>query len=353
MSEKKQMTEEKIWGVYNTFENPEILETISEIDLYKSIYDISGAMFWTEHDAGKPWAYKPSKEELTNAQYNLDFLVYSTKKFGVKFSKEPSSSEPIERSESYSAWFRFWNNHFESMKQEVYDQFIEDKNSGKDISKYMPKDTWQDYYKKSVFDKVFGKYKFKQLNDFTEQVCAEIDELVNVENKKLCTEWTIINARLKNGLNLKILIKYQEEMDWITFYIKNDFINLEQVQFMFFKNNEKDFNKIVSHDYFTVEDNIATTFNSSYTYVDDEYKDGFEQERKVPYNNIESYAGKDNLANFAFIIDSNKDKVLYKNDKKNLENPEINPVFLRNENDSLNKIDDLSEEDSILIKKIK
>lgn len=209
MAEKEQMKQEKIWGVYNTFENPEILETLSEIDLYKSIYDISGAIFWSEHDAGKPWAYKPSKEELTNAQYNLEFLIYQTKKFGVKFSSEPSASEHVGESESYNAWFRFWNNHFESMKPDVYNQFVDDKKNGKDISKYMPKSTWQDYYKKSVFNKVFGKYDFKQLKDFAEQVYPEIEELVDVENKKLCNEWTTINARLKNGLNLEILINYQ------------------------------------------------------------------------------------------------------------------------------------------------
>lgn len=118
-------------------------------------------------------------------------------------------------------------------------------------------------------------------------------------------------------------------MDWITFYIKNDSIDLEQVQFMLFKNNEKVFNKIVSHDYFTVDDDIATTFNSSYTYVDDEYKAGVEQERKVRYENIKRYAGKDNLANFACIIDGSKGKVIYRDDKKDLENPKINAVYLK------------------------
>ena len=71
------------------------------------------------------------------AQYNLEYLVYYTRKFGVKFSKKPSATEHIERSKSYNAWFKFWHNHFESMSTDVYNQFVDDKFSGKDISKYI------------------------------------------------------------------------------------------------------------------------------------------------------------------------------------------------------------------------
>lgn len=143
-------TEEKLWGVYNTFDQPELLDTLDEIDIWKKIDNLGEAIFYTIHDAGKPWAAKVSGKDLLIAQYNLEYLVYYTRRFGVTFSKEPSATEHVERSDSYNAWFRFWHNHFESMSPEVYNQFVEDKFSGKDISQYMPSTSWKDSLEKPV-----------------------------------------------------------------------------------------------------------------------------------------------------------------------------------------------------------
>ena len=146
--------EEKLWGVYNTLDNPEMFETLDEIDIWKRIDNLGGSIFWAMHDAGKPWATNVSVKDLINAQYNLEYLVYSTRRFGVEFSKEPSATEHVERSESYNAWFRFWHDHFESMSPEIYNQFVDDKFSGKDISKYMPSGSWKDSLEKSVQKKL-------------------------------------------------------------------------------------------------------------------------------------------------------------------------------------------------------
>ena len=135
---------EKVWGLYNTFDNPESIEKLDEIDIWKKINSLGGAIFWAQHDAGKPWAAVVSMAQLIEAQYNLEYLVYSTRRFGVEFSREPSATEHVERSESYNTWFRFWHDHFESMSPEVYDQFVDDKCAGKDISKYMPTGSWKD-----------------------------------------------------------------------------------------------------------------------------------------------------------------------------------------------------------------
>jgi len=146
--------EEKLWGVYNTLDNPEIFETLDEIDIWKKIDNLGGSIFWAMHDAGKPWATNVSAKDLINAQYNLEYLVYSTRRFGVEFSKEPSATEHVERSESYNAWFRFWHDHFQSMSPEIYNQFVDDKFSGKDISKYMPSGSWKDSLEKSSTKKI-------------------------------------------------------------------------------------------------------------------------------------------------------------------------------------------------------
>ncbi len=144
-------TEPKKWGLYNTFDNPELLDTLDEIDIWKKIDNLGGAIFQANHDAAdnRPWAANISMTDLMQAQYNLEFLVYYTKKFGVEFSREPSETEHVERSASYNAWFQFWHDHFKSMSPEVYDQFVEDKFSGKDISKYMPTGSWKDLLEQS------------------------------------------------------------------------------------------------------------------------------------------------------------------------------------------------------------
>jgi len=142
--------EEKLWGVYNTFENTEIFETQDEFDIWKNIDNLGGSIFWAMHDVGKPWSTNVSISDLINARYNLEYLVYSTRRFGVEFNKEPSAIEHVERSESYNAWFRFWHDHFKSMSPEVYNQFVDDKLSGKDISKYMPSGSWKDSLEKST-----------------------------------------------------------------------------------------------------------------------------------------------------------------------------------------------------------
>lgn len=145
---------EKLWGIYNTFDNPEIFETLDEIDIWKKIDNLGGSIFWATHDTGKPWTTNVSIKELINAQYNLEYLVYLTKKFGVEFSKEPSANAHVERSESYNAWFKFWHDHFESMSPDIYNQFVDDKFSGKDISKYMPSGSWKDSLKKNSTKKL-------------------------------------------------------------------------------------------------------------------------------------------------------------------------------------------------------
>lgn len=141
--------EVKLWGVYNTFKDSEDVYKMDEIDVWNAIDSIGGAIFWARHDAGKPWAADVSMEELIEAQYNLEFLVYSTKRFGVEFSREPSATEHVERSESYNAWFSFWHDHFHGMNPELYNQFVDDKNAGKDVSKYMPTNSWKDSFSKN------------------------------------------------------------------------------------------------------------------------------------------------------------------------------------------------------------
>lgn len=142
--------EERIWGVYNTFDNQIMISELSEIDLWKKIDNLENTISWMKKDIGKPYASKAAKKVLLAAEYNLEFLIYSTQRFGVEFSNYPSSTVHVERSDSYNTWFNFWYHHFSTMHKAVYDQFVYDKTCGRDISGYMPSGNWKDKKKISV-----------------------------------------------------------------------------------------------------------------------------------------------------------------------------------------------------------
>lgn len=155
MDSQMKNVDEKKWGLYPAFLVPEQVEQFDEIGLWNRINKLGGAIFYAFHDAGKPWSEPLSAATLMDAQYALEYLVYETRRFGVEFDRAPSVNEHVQRSSSYNAWFIFWNNYFEKMDPQLYSEFVNDRNAGRDISKYMPADTWKDHFvKPEGFSKV-------------------------------------------------------------------------------------------------------------------------------------------------------------------------------------------------------
>lgn len=141
--------EEKIWGLYPGFLKAEEIVELEEIDVWKQINDLSEYIYWNMMDMEKPWINTPTQQEMKEKQYSLEFLVYYTRHYGVEFSKEPNAKEHIERNISFISWFGFWKQHFTSMPRERYNEFIDAKFLGQDISRYLPVGNWKDLYKKS------------------------------------------------------------------------------------------------------------------------------------------------------------------------------------------------------------
>ena len=143
-------TNEKKWGLYNTYdpEYVEYLETLHEAGLWHKMNLLSNKLFWAYHDGNKPWRKDESFDAIWDAQYNLEYLMYLTRRFGVEFSREPSATEHIEQSESLNAWFNFWKKYFDDMDPTTYDEFFDAYINHEDISKYMPKCSWKDSLEK-------------------------------------------------------------------------------------------------------------------------------------------------------------------------------------------------------------
>ena len=140
--------EEKIYGLYPAGLNKEVVCNMAEWDVWAYINQTGGQLFWLRHE----WAdgrldapYESVKKEEQMLQYRIEFLVYSLKRFGVEFEAEPMAGEHIKTNQdSYWKRFEHWQNHWEKMPKEQYDEFCKIKRQGGDISAYLPKTKWNE-----------------------------------------------------------------------------------------------------------------------------------------------------------------------------------------------------------------
>lgn len=136
--------QEKIYGIYSGSLKLDLLEQCKEYEVWSYIQDCGGYIWRMNHDLAdnRPWAKNVDINKLIEAQYELEYLVYYTRKFGVTFDSEPKAGKHIECSESYNKWFQFWNNHFNNMSSKEFDAMnlaIENK---EDLTKFLPKTKW-------------------------------------------------------------------------------------------------------------------------------------------------------------------------------------------------------------------
>lgn len=182
-----------------------------------------------------------------------------------------------------------------------------------------------------MLKELFTKYDFWKINEIVDLIEPEIDGEINVSERKLTSFWINIEAILKNGIGLKILINDAVDEYFIGLYFIKDDIRFEHIEFRHLKakrhHNDYDFDWKVRHDYFNLDGDIATTFNSGYFYSDNKYLRGGESIRKVYFEDIYKSAGRDNLANLCVTIDAFK-QVLYKEEIEITEDPIIKPVNL-------------------------
>lgn len=134
--EKQILTEEqKFWGIYPGLLTEEEIENLDEYSVWHLIN------YYTEQCYTMTFNSKENitetLEKVKEISYTLDFLIYYTRNFGVKFDQIPTVENHVVRNKSYKEWFRLWQNHFATMPKCVYDSFLKDKKEGKDITRYM------------------------------------------------------------------------------------------------------------------------------------------------------------------------------------------------------------------------
>ena len=182
-----------------------------------------------------------------------------------------------------------------------------------------------------MLKELFTKYDFWKINEILDLIEPEIEGDINIRKRKLTSFWINIDATLKNGIGLKILINDAVDEDYIAFYFIKDDIRFEHIELSRLKAkrhaNDYEFDWKVRHDYFKLDGDVATTFNSGYFYSDNKYLSGGQSIRKVYFEEISNFAGKDNLVNLSVTIDAFK-QVLYKEEIEVTEDPVFKPVNL-------------------------
>lgn len=100
----------KKWGEYNTFTNIDEVNKASEFEIWTAIDNLESNIYWSLYNITSPYKIGPEVpvEKIIEAEYNLEFLINFTKKFGVEFDKEPSEIDHFEKSQSYNEWYQFW-----------------------------------------------------------------------------------------------------------------------------------------------------------------------------------------------------------------------------------------------------
>ena len=105
----------KIWGVYNTLDETK-LDNLSEFEIWKKIALLTREINCILNYGKKQGNKDINIKALITEKFNLEYLIYYTKKFGVEFDEVPSYGKHIEKSESFNNWYKYWTNKFKESK---------------------------------------------------------------------------------------------------------------------------------------------------------------------------------------------------------------------------------------------
>lgn len=127
------------------------VNNLDEVNLYLLIDAMAGHIWRCKHEMAHgriPYI------DLTEEQYALEYMIYQTKKFGVDL-KEPTIDKHVTPTNSYKAWYKFYDNHFKRvLNNKQWNAFLQAKNNGLDVSEFMPEGNWKDELEKPIQKKL-------------------------------------------------------------------------------------------------------------------------------------------------------------------------------------------------------
>lgn len=135
-------SDEKIYGVYSgSLQLPEMIDELSEVDLYLQIDALKENIYWKYKMASAAH----SQLNTTEDDYALEYLIYKTKKFGTKIP-EPKRGQHIRITEEYERWYEYYENHFKkNLTEEEWNEFLIKKYNNEDVSEFLPSGKWKGF----------------------------------------------------------------------------------------------------------------------------------------------------------------------------------------------------------------
>ncbi|MBR5662524.1 MAG: hypothetical protein IKX00_02590 [Bacilli bacterium] len=137
------MEQVKKYGEYYVNVNPQELEQLNELEVWDIIREMELELKYNAMDPMLGHCLSSSK--VINYEYDLQYIIYFTRKFGVQFDCEPSEKR-IEKSESFNKWYAFYEKLIEDMKESgLYAEYLKDKQLHNSLDKYMPTTSWKEH----------------------------------------------------------------------------------------------------------------------------------------------------------------------------------------------------------------
>lgn len=135
-------SDEKIYGIYSgSLQLPEMIDELSEVDLYLQIDALKENIYWKYKMASAAH----SQLNTTEDDYALEYLIYKTKKFGTKIP-EPKRGQHIRITEEYERWYEYYENHFKkNLTEEEWNEFLIKKYNNEDVSEFLPSGKWKGF----------------------------------------------------------------------------------------------------------------------------------------------------------------------------------------------------------------
>ena len=137
-------TKKKQFGTYDggMLRNSAFLATCTEQELYFYIKAFKKMISQLSHDMER--GKMPKDLDLTPCQYALEFCMMHTSRFGVKI-EQPTNGEHVKATDSYLAWFHWWNEYFQkTLTNKEYKKYQHKLEKGEDISHFRPSGNWRD-----------------------------------------------------------------------------------------------------------------------------------------------------------------------------------------------------------------
>jgi hypothetical protein len=138
---------EKIYGKYFEInKTSEELELLTEQEIYFAINTLGGFIWRMNHDMadGRIESTDGIMKDLDMAQYNIEYFVVLSSKFGTKTKVAKTVNEHVHQTKEYWTWYRWWDDYFQkeltTSEWKEYMKLLKDK---KDVSCYRPSTDWE------------------------------------------------------------------------------------------------------------------------------------------------------------------------------------------------------------------